>query len=340
MRKTTYETLRPRFYPAKGYWAVDIPARLNNGKRVRKFYATETEAAKASAEMSISHGMGQLTAPESGKETIASLAARWLAGNHLKVQAGRLSKDTYRQQAWGVGMLVEKFGHAAPADLKRGLVSAWIDALDLTTRGRFNVFAVCKTFLNSDLVFDHCPVNPFRTPPPKQDKDHRVPILTPRQMAALLKGDFPQWFRNWLVCGAFAGLRTIETLRMDHSSFDFAYNEILVKKAESKQGEAAKPRTVTMLPAFKRHMPKQKGMIMLGYTEKRFRKCLAGAKRILKEEKWLKNALRHSFASYHLSQFKDAARTSFEMGHENPKLLYSTYANLVARRDAAKWWEL
>lgn len=340
MKKTAYETLRPRYYPARQCWAVDVPARLNNGKRVRKFYASETEAAKASAEMAISHGMGQLTTPDSTKATIAALAARWLAGNNVKVDAGRLSKDTYRQQAWGVGMLVEKFGHVAPADLKRGLVSAWIDSLDLTTRGRFNVFSVCKTFLNSDLVFDHCEVNPFRTPPPKQDKDHRVPILTPKQMGALLQGAFPPWFRNWLVCGAFAGLRTIEVLRMSHDAFDFEFDEIVVRKAEAKQGEAAKPRTVTMLPAFKRHMPQQKGMIMEGYTEKRMRRCYRVARAMLGEEKWLKNSLRHSFASYHLSEFKDAARTSFEMGHESPKLLYSTYANLVARRDAAKWWAL
>lgn len=340
MKTSTYDTLRPRFYEARQCWAVDVPARLNNGKRVRKFYGSETEAAKASAEMSISHGMGKLTTPDSGKATIASLAARWLAGNSMKVVAGRLSKDTYRQQAWGVGMLVEKFGHAAPADLKRGLVSSWIESLDFTTRGRFNVFAVCRTFFGSDLVFDHCEVNPFRTPPPRQDKDYRLRILTPPQMGDLLEVDFPRWFKNWLVCGAFAGLRTVEIMRMSHSSFDFGFDEILVKKAEAKQGQAAKPRTVTILPSFKRHMPQQKGMIMAGYTEKYFRKHLGEAARVLGEEAWLKNSLRHSFASYHLSEFKDAARTSFEMGHESPKELYNTYANLVARRDAAQWWAL
>jgi integrase len=336
----TYETLRPRFYPARNRWAVDVPPQLSGGKRTRKFFPTETEAIKAAAEMSISHGMGHLKVPSSGKPTIRSLAARWLAGSHTKMLGKRMTKANLRQQTWAVTMLVEKFGHAAPAELKREMVAAWIESLDLTTRGRFNVFAVCRVFYNSDTMFDHCESNPFRTSPPRQDKDHRLPILTPPQMRKLLKGDFPRYFLNWLVCGGFAGLRTIEVLRMDHSAIDWKYDEILVRKSDSKQGKAEKPRTVTILPAFARHMPKQKGMIMEGYTEKRFRKCLAGAKKILGEEKWLKNSLRHSFASYHLSAFKDAARTSFEIGHESPRLLYNTYANLVARRDAEAWWKL
>jgi hypothetical protein len=53
---------------------------------------------------------------------------------------------------------------------------------------------------------------------------------------------------------------------------------------------------------------------------------------------WPSNCLRHSFASYHLAHFRDAAKTAFEMGHTSPALLYQTYANCVTRREAEKWW--
>jgi integrase len=56
--------------------------------------------------------------------------------------------------------------------------------------------------------------------------------------------------------------------------------------------------------------------------------------------KWPNNCLRHSFASYHLAHFRDAAKTAFEMGHESPKLLYQTYGNCVTRREAEQWWGL
>jgi len=49
--------------------------------------------------------------------------------------------------------------------------------------------------------------------------------------------------------------------------------------------------------------------------------------------------VRHSFASYHLAHYKDATKTAFLVGTSR-RLLYETYANLVSRRDAAKWREL
>jgi integrase len=41
------------------------------------------------------------------------------------------------------------------------------------------------------------------------------------------------------------------------------------------------------------------------------------------------NCLRHSFASYHLAKYQDAARLSLDMGHTSPKLLFNTYREVV-----------
>jgi len=55
---------------------------------------------------------------------------------------------------------------------------------------------------------------------------------------------------------------------------------------------------------------------------------------------WPKNGLRHSFASYHLAHFKDAARLALELGHTDQELLFRHYRELVTPDQAAKYWEI
>jgi site-specific recombinase XerD len=56
--------------------------------------------------------------------------------------------------------------------------------------------------------------------------------------------------------------------------------------------------------------------------------------------KYSQNAMRHSFASYHVAFHEDAALTAFMLGHPDSNLLYSTYRDLVPKEDAAKYWEI
>jgi integrase len=55
---------------------------------------------------------------------------------------------------------------------------------------------------------------------------------------------------------------------------------------------------------------------------------------------WPKNGLRHSFASYHLAHFGDAAHLALELGHTDQELLFRHYRELVTPEQAGKWWEI
>jgi len=55
---------------------------------------------------------------------------------------------------------------------------------------------------------------------------------------------------------------------------------------------------------------------------------------------WPKNALRHSFASYHISKFKDAAALALEMGHRTTNLIFSHYREVVTPDKAEDYWQL
>jgi integrase len=41
------------------------------------------------------------------------------------------------------------------------------------------------------------------------------------------------------------------------------------------------------------------------------------------------NGLRHSFCSYHLAKYQDAARLALIMGHTTTKLIFSTYREVI-----------
>ena len=330
--------LLPEFDRVKARWVIDVPSSLNKGIRKRYFFKTAEEANRAHADLIYSLTLtGDLPSTTKASESVAFFAAQFLAKKSIEVEPVSL-----RQIKWGINLLCQKWGRKRPADLKPAHMRAWIDSLPLTTRGRWNVFAVCRDFFNSPIGREAVASNPFNDAPPKRDKGARLPILTLDQMKALLDHEWPVWFKSWLVAGAFAGLRTREIFAVDNSAIDWEYKEIVIRREDAKQGEAARPRSATIQDPFARHMPRRNGPLVDGWWKKGWERTAKEACMVIGVDValgWPTNCLRHSFASYHLAHFKDATKTAFEMG-TSPDLLYATYANLVSRRDAAKWWSL
>jgi hypothetical protein len=54
---------------------------------------------------------------------------------------------------------------------------------------------------------------------------------------------------------------------------------------------------------------------------------------------WPFNGL-HSYASYHLAHFKDAARLALEMGRKDTSVIFGDYRELVRADEAAKYWQI
>lgn len=52
---------------------------------------------------------------------------------------------------------------------------------------------------------------------------------------------------------------------------------------------------------------------------------------------WPHNVTRHSFCSYHLAQFQNAAKTALQAGHSE-QMLFSHYHDLVTPEAAAEFW--
>jgi len=71
-----------------------------------------------------------------------------------------------------------------------------------------------------------------------------------------------------------------------------------------------------------------------------YRELMDTARLAAKLPKWPQNGLRHSFASYHLAKFQDAAALALQMGHTNSNLVFQHYRQLVRPEAAEKYWTL
>jgi integrase len=166
-----------------------------------------------------------------------------------------------------------------------------------------------------------------------------VGILQPEQLARLLATAPPKLLPG-LAIGAFAGLRVSEICRLDWNEIDLEAGLIRVAPAKTKTARYRDVQILPCLAAWLRPFEKSNGPVApsadIGYFDE-LRQSVAEKVGITK---WPGNALRHSFASYHIAHFKDAPRLALEMGHTTTYLIFSHYRALVRSVRAAEYWQI
>jgi integrase len=75
-------------------------------------------------------------------------------------------------------------------------------------------------------------------------------------------------------------------------------------------------------------------------TPPNFRELFDQARAAAGIKYWPKNALRHSFASYHLARFNDVAALALELGHMRADLIFQHYRQLVKPDQAERYWQI
>ena len=178
-----------------------------------------------------------------------------------------------------------------------------------------------------------------------QPKDTEIQIYTVEELTRLL-AHAPRRLIPYLVLGAFAGLRSQETMRLEWRDIRFGQNVIEVSAAKSK---TASRRLVPIVPVLKEWLlplKRDSGRIMeyrhnAALSRARIKFCDSGIHVRGRKQKfeWKNNALRHSYASYRLADVKDAARVALEMGN-SPSMLFRNYRELVTEQQAHEWFAL
>jgi integrase len=166
-----------------------------------------------------------------------------------------------------------------------------------------------------------------------KERETEVEILSVNETAHLLESSGSDMLPFWAI-GAFAGLRRAEIERLSWSEIDFDAHVIELKASKSK---TASRRLVTMQPNLRAWLAP--------YRTRTGRVCPFNLQRKVNDDreragllaKWPHNALRHSFASYHLARFNDAAKLALEMGN-SPAIIFRHYRELVKPKDAKHYW--
>ncbi len=142
-----------------------------------------------------------------------------------------------------------------------------------------------------------------------------------------------------LAIGFFAGLRPSELQSLTWEDVDFDEKHIRVRPETAKRRRQRYVEMSDNLIAWLAPYAKKAGPVAPPeITLKRARNRILKAAEV---SGWIRDGLRHTYATYHLAHHRDPGRTAFEMGHRgNADLVFEHYRQLAKKSDAARFWKI
>jgi integrase len=234
-----------------------------------------------------------------------------------------------------LNIFAEKFDDKPVATITSAEIDDWLRSLPVSPVTRNHYRRLIVLAFNFAVQRGYATDNPAEKTAKAKERGGVIGILNVTQAARLLESATPD-ILPYIAIGLFAGLRRAEIERLDWSEVDFESGLIEVKAAKSK---TAQRRFATMQPNLREWLlpvRKHKGNITLEDFNKQF----VQARESAGIDDWPDNALRHSFASYHLAHFKNAAETALELGHHDSRITFAHYRELVKPKDAERYWNI
>lgn len=214
-------------------------------------------------------------------------------------------------------------------------IDDWLRSLNVAAVTRNHYRRLIVLAFNFAVQRGYATENPAKKTDKAKERRSEIGILTVSESARLLESAGSEVL-PYIAIGLFAGLRRTEIQRVDWSEIDFDSGLIEVKAEKSK---TAQRRFVTIQPNLREWLlpvRRHKGNV----TQEDFNTQFVEARQAAGIDDWPDNALRHSFASYHLAHFKNTASTALELGHHDSRVTFAHYRELVKPKDAAQYWNV
>jgi integrase len=283
----------------------------------------------------------------SASTTVDEVAELFLASRE-RLQRSRKHLDSLRR-------LFNRFGASFPkerlADLTSDQIDGWLHGLGV---GPVTINSY-RTLLHTLFAFAMrkklCGENAVKAVERMIVKADEVGILSPRQLGELLakaEGDV----RATIAIGAFAGIRPEEIARLTWEEVSLEQGKITVNAAKSKTAQNRYVAILRSLAAWLRPLAGS-GRIQGENFRRRYDEtrrlagfALRGNRRCRRHDEgealvpWPHDALRHSFASYHLAKFQNAPALALELGHQSNALIFSNYRRRVSEVAANEYFNL
>jgi integrase len=354
----------------KRFWQVDMGSEVRNGKRhrLRKTFSSEAEARTFANLRKIertNHGAAGVSlsprlrgeAVEASKllepygVTLLDLARQYVqrmeqstksetVENAVRILLSAKSADNLRPRYLKdlrarVGRFAQSFGERKVADITVAEIDSWLRSLGVAPLTRNTFRTHLSVFFEFSRQRGWVSANPLVDVPRAKVTGSVPGILSPEQAARLLESACEDVLPVFAL-GAFAGLRSAEIERLEwrHIKWDERLVEVpaLSSKTASRRLVTMQPNLAAWLEPYHDH---QGPLCHRGYRHR-----MIAAKRAAGIRQWPSNALRHSFASYHLAAFRNAAALSLELGHMRQQTVFAHYRELVRPSDAARYWQI
>lgn len=174
------------------------------------------------------------------------------------------------------------------------------------------------------------------TPVPKH-KPTTPEIFTPEEMAAMLAACHEKEVLAFLVVGGFCGARTAEIMRLKWEHWRPDTSSLIFPNDVTK---TLRRRVCTVEPNAAKWMNKLMGQPGESITQPEIvlrRKLVKACERA--GVKWKPNALRHSYASYHLELHSNPQLTAKNCGHQ-VNVLMQNYMQITDLPTAQRWFAI
>jgi integrase len=255
---------------------------------------------------------------------------------HAAKKADGVSERHLRDIRSRLSAFAQKFDGQMVATITSKEIDTWLRSLPVAPLTRNHYRQVLVLAFNFAVRAGYATANPAADAAKAKVVDEAPEILSVSEAARLLEAATPD-ILPYLAIGLFTGLRRAELERLDWSEIDFESNLFEVKAAKSK---TAQRRFVTMQPNLRKWLlplRQHKGSVT---PQSCFRELFEQARAAAGITEWPENALRHSFASYHLAHFQNAAVTALQLGHHDSRITFAHYRELVKPKEAARYWNI
>ncbi len=325
-----------------------------NGKRARSFFETQKPAKTFTQlknnELLIGQTEGAKQLAAYGK-TVADAIEFYLP--HLKASsrtcsfrelldelltakaADGASKRYLADLRCRLGQFSLLFGKRLVSEIQAHEIDRWLRSLNVSPVTRNNFRRVLRTAFSFALARNYCVDNPVTKTARAKEIEGTVGILSIPETARLLEASEKELL-PFIAIGAFAGLRRAEIERLDWSEVDLESGLITVQAVKAKSARRRFVKIRGNLAKWLAPYALHRGAV----TPDNSRKMLEATRTKAGIKHWPQNALRHSFASYHLAHFSDAAALALELGHTDAGLVFQHYRQIVKPKDAERYWNL
>ncbi|HEX5400470.1 MAG TPA: hypothetical protein VFY06_15590 [Verrucomicrobiae bacterium] len=253
-------------------------------------------------------------------------------GNEFLVSKARIGKSVrylldLRTQ-WTIifsGRMTRAVHTIATEDLEK-----WIGNGKVAPRTKRNRIRAAQALFNFARRRAYTSSNPADAVDLPDLEEKPVEIMPPADIATLLNiaREFDPNVMRLFAIQFFAGLRTSEAHRLEESEIGERYIEVKAAKCKTRRR-----RLVTISPTLRAWLD------------------VGGRLPVVDPWKWTRvvkrkagvpfptNAARHSFCSYHLAHFGNAAQTAIQAGHSET-MLFRHYREMVTPEAAAEFWQI